>query len=59
MSKSSNDERSQADLRAEIQTLREDFDRLSEKLVESGSDQVSRFAEELREAGERALASAG
>jgi ElaB/YqjD/DUF883 family membrane-anchored ribosome-binding protein len=58
MAKPSSEERAQADLEAEIATLRADLERLSNRLVEAGSGQFAHFAEEVRDAGERALARA-
>jgi ElaB/YqjD/DUF883 family membrane-anchored ribosome-binding protein len=59
MAKTSSDDRTPDDLSAEIATLRADLERLTERLVESGGAQAHRFAEDLRSAGERALAAAG
>lgn len=59
MAKSPQDEHTPDDLRAEIQTLRADLERLSERLVATGGAQAGRFAEELRAASERTLAAAG
>lgn len=52
-------EPSESELRAQVDQLRADLDKLADQLVQSGSGQVARFAEELRNAGERALHSAG
>ncbi len=59
MAKTSSDDRTTDDLSAEIAALRADLERLSERFVESGGAQANRFADELRAAGERALAAAG
>ncbi|MFP4362187.1 MAG: YqjD family protein [Alphaproteobacteria bacterium] len=48
----------EGELRAQVEALRADVERLSDQLAKSGSAYVNRVAEEVRQAGERALASA-
>ena len=59
MTKTSGDDRTPDDLSGEIATLRADLERVTERLVESGGAQAKGFADDLRTAGERALAAAG